>query len=291
MARHGGNTHNRGNLHKHGRRHEAAHSARRDASGKSQEQRESQPRLTSGEGQHDSQHDSQEVLANQRELVERIGQAVSDQLGFAIGLELGDGGIRLTGTADSAAARAAAEQTVADLAPGMAIQNDLTVAQSAPHRASRADGAAYDDHDRRGATRTPRATESLEADDDAPDLEAPVEPGPGYFAPTDPVLGQDADGGSQVIGGFDATAMDSDTVDQPTMGGPGDEALADAIRRELREDALTTDLPIAVEVDGGVARLRGAVPALDDTTNAEEVAGRVPGVREVVDDLDIAPAP
>ncbi len=67
---------------------------------------------------------------------------------------------------------------------------------------------------------------------------------------------------------------------------PGDEALADAIRRELSEDALTADLPIDVEVSDGVAYLRGTVPDLTDAENVEEVAGRVPGVYEVVDELD-----
>ena len=72
------------------------------------------------------------------------------------------------------------------------------------------------------------------------------------------------------------------------LGRPGDEAIADAIRRELREDALTTDLTIRVTVRDGVAHLRGSVPSLDDAESAEEVAGRVPGVREVIEELDVA---
>lgn len=68
---------------------------------------------------------------------------------------------------------------------------------------------------------------------------------------------------------------------------PGDEALADAIRRELREDALTTDLAIEVEVDQGIAHLSGEVADIIDAENAEEVANRVPGVQEVVDELEI----
>ncbi len=66
-----------------------------------------------------------------------------------------------------------------------------------------------------------------------------------------------------------------------------DEALADAIRRELREDALTTDLGVEVEVEQGVAHLRGVVGDIIDAENAEEVASRVPGVGEVVDELEI----
>jgi osmotically-inducible protein OsmY len=71
---------------------------------------------------------------------------------------------------------------------------------------------------------------------------------------------------------------------------PGDEALADAIRRELREDAATTELKIQVEVVEGIAYLRGAVPHMEDLDAVEAVAGEVPGVREVVDELEVQAA-
>ncbi|HEX6511227.1 MAG TPA: BON domain-containing protein, partial [Chloroflexota bacterium] len=59
----------------------------------------------------------------------------------------------------------------------------------------------------------------------------------------------------------------------------GDEALADAILRELRQDSATTALPVNVRVEEGVAYLTGRVADMDDVANAEDVAGRVPGVR------------
>ena len=71
-------------------------------------------------------------------------------------------------------------------------------------------------------------------------------------------------------------------------GRPGDEALASAIRRELREDATTTDLPLGVAVRRGVAYLRGRVAGPEDAENAEAVAARVPGVVEVVERLEVA---
>jgi osmotically-inducible protein OsmY len=55
----------------------------------------------------------------------------------------------------------------------------------------------------------------------------------------------------------------------------------------LREDALTTDLDIVVSVRNRVVFLTGEVPSLDDAENAEDVAGRVAGVREVREDLII----
>ncbi|MEX2047613.1 MAG: BON domain-containing protein, partial [Chloroflexota bacterium] len=68
---------------------------------------------------------------------------------------------------------------------------------------------------------------------------------------------------------------------------PGDEALADAIRRELREDASTAGLIVHVEVRGGVAFLRGRVDDLEDADSAAEVASRVRGVRQVVEHLTV----
>jgi osmotically-inducible protein OsmY len=103
------------------------------------------------------------------------------------------------------------------------------------------------------------------------------------------VLTTDAHGRVQVLGGFGATSMDSVEVEPSASDAhPGDEALADTVRRELREDALTTDLVVDVAVVRGVACLRGTVPGLDDAENAEAVAARVPGVREVVEGLALA---
>jgi osmotically-inducible protein OsmY len=70
----------------------------------------------------------------------------------------------------------------------------------------------------------------------------------------------------------------------------GDEAIEDAVRRELIEDASTTALNIHVRVTGGVVHLSGGVEGLEDAENAESVASRVPGVREVVDETDVEPA-
>jgi hypothetical protein len=105
------------------------------------------------------------------------------------------------------------------------------------------------------------------------------------FPATDPVLSPSG----RVLGGFAGTSMDtvgaapSSTLDHR----PGDEALAHAIRRELREDASTASLQIHVEVRGRVAFLHGRVDGLEDADNAAEVASRVPGVRQVVEHLTV----
>ena len=105
-----------------------------------------------------------------------------------------------------------------------------------------------------------------------------------YFAPTDPVLN---DRGRELIGGFDETSMDAIEVEPSTIDEePGDEALAEAVRRELREDALTTDLHLAVEVKRGVAYVRGTVQNSEEADDAADVASRIAGIQRVVTDIE-----
>ena len=66
-----------------------------------------------------------------------------------------------------------------------------------------------------------------------------------------------------------------------------DDDLARVVRRELREDALTIDLDVQVAARDGVIVLRGQVITLEDAENAEAVAARVEGVREVREELTI----
>jgi hypothetical protein len=119
-----------------------------------------------------------------------------------------------------------------------------------------------------------------------------VEEGEPYFPPTDPVITTRTRGdeGVEVLGGTTPTSMDELQPEGPaatTAPQPGDEQLREAVLRELREDALTTDLRIDVHVRNGVARLFGTVPTLDDAEAAEEVAARVDLVTEVWDELEV----
>ena len=131
--------------------------------------------------------------------------------------------------------------------------------------------------------------DSNASNESVPDLDPPVEPDTTYFAPTDPVITGDEHGMLMVDNGF-APADDIDEgYDRSAEDNqPGDQALIAAIQRELRRDALTTDLRIEVGVSRGVARLRGVVPALEDAENAEAVAARVAGVLDVLEELDLA---
>ena len=119
-----------------------------------------------------------------------------------------------------------------------------------------------------------------------------VEEGVPYVPPTDPVVRPALNNDSlEVVGGFGTTAMDEfpDDLQGTALGDapPGDEDLEAQVLEALAADALTTDLLIQVTVRRGVVRLRGHVPTLDDAEAAEEVAGRVPGVREVIEELEI----
>jgi len=105
-----------------------------------------------------------------------------------------------------------------------------------------------------------------------------------YVPPVDPV------GGSRrVIGGYEITSLD----DQPETevstldGRPGDDEIATAVLRELKEDATTSDLDIHVTVRNGVVHLRGSVPTIDDAENAETVASRVAGLAGVTEMLEV----
>lgn len=143
-----------------------------------------------------------------------------------------------------------------------------------------------------GLTDQPLDTNALNvANDSIYGADESPEPDPAYFAPTDPVIGGDTGdeaGNVEVLGGFEPTSLDDETVDPSAEDNrPGDEALADAVRRELRRDASTTDLRIHVQVVNGVAHLRGTVPSLEDAENAEAVASDVPGVIEVDEELDV----
>lgn len=128
-------------------------------------------------------------------------------------------------------------------------------------------------------TQAPADTDSIDVTEVTEDV---------YFPPTDPVVSGKVSNNREVMEGtFEPDSTSSMEVDPSVSGGTGDEGLADAIRRELRQDAATTDLQVEVRVEEGVAYLRGRVIDLDDVDNAEEVAGRVPGVRDVVEELEI----
>ena len=71
----------------------------------------------------------------------------------------------------------------------------------------------------------------------------------------------------------DEPELDSqeDAPESPLAGQRDDETIREDILRELKEDALTTDLDLDVEVIKGVAILNGSVPSIEDALSAEEI--------------------
>jgi osmotically-inducible protein OsmY len=208
-------------------------------------------------------------------LVARIEEQLAEA-GLQVAVEASDGTLILSGIVETEEAREAASDIALGVAPSAKIDNQIDVQIDA--------GGEYE------ADFSGRSIVTDPIEIGGPDSSGPediAESGETYTPPSDPVIGTGAHGEARVLGGFDSSS-DDDEVDASSDGAPGDEALADAVRRELAEDAATTDLSITVAVRNGVVHLRGAVPDLDDADNAEAVASRVPGIREVVEELDVA---
>lgn len=244
----------------------------------------------------------------QESLAERIQQQLAEQARITHVVVAGDqGGLILSGRVESDEQRQHAEQIAARLAPEARIENDLEVEVVLPYGSEGKNVSLADDEDvdipeseagfekegislEPGLTSEPLETDAINVvDPDVVTDTEPVEPEPAYFPPTDPVLTIGDHGILEVAGGFEASSLEDTAADRSAEDNqPGDEALADAIRRELREDASTTDLPVDVVVERGVAVLRGIVSDVEDAENAEEVASRVPGVLEVIDEMNVA---
>jgi osmotically-inducible protein OsmY len=232
-----------------------------------------------------------------RRLEARLAEA-----GLQVAVERFEDALVLSGFVDSEEARWAAADIVANAAPDLRIDNQLEVVSVLPttteafssdeSSAELAESAAAIEAG--GGELEPDFTRRFVFDpdevvdtDDAEGLDDIPQSGEVYTPPIDPVVTTTAHGDPRVLGGF---ALDDDedmTVEPSADGRLGDEALADAVRRELEEDAATSDLSIYVAVRNRVAHLRGRVADLDDADNAESVAARVPGIDEVIEELDV----
>ena len=112
-----------------------------------------------------------------------------------------------------------------------------------------------------------------------------VEEAEPYFPPTDPVVRVDEKGETQIAGGFGTGEALERHPTAATRGVPSDEALEDLVHRALRLDAGTAHLRLKVGVLEGVVRMRGLIEDESDAENALAVAGDVPGVVDVIDEL------
>jgi osmotically-inducible protein OsmY len=231
-----------------------------------------------------------------------LTRRIEDQLaevGLQVTVESSDGSLILGGIVESEEAREAAAEIAAQVAPNAPIDNQIDVETLLP---TGIDDFAGDEPTAELAESEAEVRDQVEPDftdqpglfdpikASGPDSSGPDDPaasGEVYTPPTDPVVATNVHGDARVLNGFDS-GEDLEVERSASDQRPGDEALADAVRRELAEDSATTDLNIVVAVRNGVAHLRGRVSDLDDADNAESVAGRVPGIREVVEELEVA---
>ena len=112
-----------------------------------------------------------------------------------------------------------------------------------------------------------------------------VEEAEPYFPPTDPVVRVDEKGETQIAGGFGTGEALERHPTAATRGAPSDEALEDLVHRALRLDAGTAHLHLKVGVLQGVVRVQGLIEDESDAESALAVAGDVPGVIDVIDEL------
>lgn len=245
------------------------------------------------------------AATNDRELAARIERLLTAEAGIYVAARVEHGVVYLEGLVESAEQVEAASDIVQGLAGVERIENALEVeefddeseggAPSTPEYADREYRMLDGDRERRGDELAPDFSQPFPAvgSDVTSDSIVATEEAIPYVPPTDPVVRPaENDEGLEVVGGFGTTAMDEypDDLETTALGEapPGDEDLETRILAELEADAQTTDLLIHVIVRNGIAHLRGRVPTLADAEAAEAVAARVPGIREVVEELDIA---
>jgi osmotically-inducible protein OsmY len=237
-----------------------------------------------------------------------LERALEEVAGVDAAVEVDGGRIVVSGMVSSEEERQAAFDVLHDLAPNTEIVDDLTVMTEMPEQIEGMDLSEADAGGFVGATPESFDTEALEPgdftdqrfihdptaasgpsgthpeDSDEPPEDDADEGDDVYIPPTDPVR----DRNNEVLGGFQTTAMDDDEEPRSQfVGGIADEGLVDAVLLELEQDASTSGLEIQVSSYEGVVRLRGTVQDLEDAENAEAVAARVPGVREVLDELEL----
>jgi osmotically-inducible protein OsmY len=209
--------------------------------------------------------------------------------------------LTLTGEVDSGANHQAALDLAQPVARrlGLRISDNITVTEMVPDEAweiRESEQALGEDHIPDPETRSEAEALSLDpdftGDIGTTDSEVAAAEAIPYFPPTDPVVEPSTDVEQlDIVGGFEATSMDPEDDEGQGIAPPADQfdddELAENILRELRQDAMTTELLVHVSVNGGIATLTGEVPTVEDAEQAEAVAARVPGVREVREQLRV----
>jgi osmotically-inducible protein OsmY len=225
-------------------------------------------------------------------LTEEIERQLGEQAGLYLAVQEDDeGAVVVSGMVGNAELRAAALDIVREFAGEQRIVDDIEIVDAMPDALETTAEHGRLIHAPEGVTLEPGDFASQELLTSAEEASGPemsleedlVSEGDEVFVPpVDPPLRE-----GRVVGGLEFSALDDMSVEESSDHTLGDEAIREAVLRELREDAITTEFTIEVEVIEGLVRLSGQVPSLDDAESAEEVASRVPGVVEVEELLEV----
>lgn len=247
--------------------------------------------------------DANRARDDEQSAAELIDQTLRSA-GIYLAVEERDGAIVLSGEAVEPGDRQAAlDIAIAVAEPrGLAVEDAIEVMDEeieSGFRDAGGDEVVALDQDRADESLTFGARGPREVDPDftgdvgTTDSQVAAEGAEPYFPPTDPVVRPSDDPeGLEVVGGFAESALDEPETATGVFPNTDDD-LADAVRRELAEDSATADLAplIRVTARNGVVTLRGAVETIEDAEEVEAVAGRVEGVAEVREELDVAILP
>ena len=113
-----------------------------------------------------------------------------------------------------------------------------------------------------------------------------------WVPPIDPpVIPSETDRqGIEVAAGFGITGFDEEVDEEHRGEDLNDESEMSALVREaLRADAASSRFAdqLVIATIGGVVVLRGVVDDIEDSDNVVDVAGRVAGVVDVIDEMDV----
>jgi hypothetical protein len=117
-----------------------------------------------------------------------------------------------------------------------------------------------------------------------------------YMAPIDPPVLPDRvpGGGSEgkaVATGF-GVSPEEEAYEDRFSSSPlprSDADIEDEATLLLRQDSLTSTLPLHAQVENGVLRLTGQVQSIEEADHAAWVLGELAGVDEVIDETTLAP--
>lgn len=230
-------------------------------------------------------------MPRDRDLLLRVEAVLAPLAYRPINVSVDDGIVYLDGTVRSGNEKAEAERMVERVRGVRKVVNKLNIGETVPMRLN-VEGEPIQDPDfQKLESAEPVIEPDLEDDIGSSDVMESGSENEPFFPPTDPVVlpTDREEEGIVVIGGFAPTADDnvSEPQDHPPAVYHTDDEIADDVRQALRRNAGTASLVLSVGVRDGVVYLRGKVQSIEDVEQAEAVAGEVPGVLEVREELEI----